>query len=224
VGVSLGQRGTPVARAAADLVLLHDDFGALCTAVREGRRIFANLVRAFLYLIGFHVPIVALAVLVPLLGVPPLLMPVHLVWLELIVHPVSALVFEGGSDPGVMDRAPRRAGEQLLQALPLTRALVCGALITVGALYSYLHGLPGGEAHARSAALVVVVFGGICLAIREHAGPLTARGWLVLGLSALSLPLALAIPALKLAPLSMGDWALSLALGAAAVAWRIRTG
>ena len=225
VGVSLGLRGTAVARAAADLVLLHDDFGALASAVAEGRRIFRNLVHAFLYLVAFHIPIVALAVIVPLLGVPGLLLPIHLVWLELIVHPVSALVFEAGGAQGVMDEPPRPPSAPLLPRRPLALSVFSGALLTAAALFRYLHALPAGAPAARSAALVVVIAGGLFLAFVEHQGPLARRAWLVLGLVALSLPLALWLPplaaALQLGTLGGAGWALSVSLAAGSVFWRL---
>ena len=94
----MGQRGTEAARTAAALVLIGDDFSALVATVREGRRVYSNIQRAFRYLIGFKFMLVGLALLAPLSGMPLLLLPVDLVWLELIVHPVSALAFE--ADPG----------------------------------------------------------------------------------------------------------------------------
>ena len=82
IGIAMGQRGTDVARATADLVLLDDNFASIVATVREGRHIFQNIQRAFLYLIAFHIPIVALAVAAPLIGVPLVLLPIHLVWLD----------------------------------------------------------------------------------------------------------------------------------------------
>ena len=115
IGVSMGERAVEVARAAADLVLLKDDLSALVSTVAEARRIYANIRRSFLYLLAFHVPIVSLAVVVPIAGLPLLLQPVHLVWLEFIVHPVSALIFE--PEPGTPDQMkqpPRRGDEPVV--------------------------------------------------------------------------------------------------------------
>ena len=115
IGISMGERATEVARAAADIVLLDDNFGSIVTTVREGRRIYDNLEKSFRYLLAFHVPIVVLAIAVPALGMPLLLLPVHLVWLELVVHPVSALLFEGEpAAPDVMARPPRPPGSPLM--------------------------------------------------------------------------------------------------------------
>jgi Ca2+-transporting ATPase len=225
VGVSMGLRGTAVARAAADLVLLRDDFGAIVTAIREGRRIFANLVNAFLYLIAFHVPVIALAVLVPLAGLPPLLLPIHLVWLELIVHPISALVFEGDEAEGSMHRPPRDPRAPILQRRSLMLSLLSGALIAGTAFLLYSLRLASGEAAARSAAMVVIIAGGVLLVLAQRGAKATARLVAVCGTVALTLPLAIQIPALaaalQLAPLDLAGWATSLALAAASVAWRL---
>jgi P-type Ca2+ transporter type 2C len=225
VGVSMGVRGTAVARAAADLVLLRDDFGALVTAIREGRRVFANLVKAFLFLIAFHVPVIALAVLVPLAGMPPLLLPIHLVWLELIVHPVSALVFEGDEAEGAMRRPPRDPRAPILPRRPLLLSLLSGALIAGAAFLLYAERLSSGTATARSAAIAVVITGGLLLVLAERRAKGTVRLFVVCGAVALSLPLAIHVPALaaalQLAPLDLAGWVTSLALAAASVAWRL---
>ena len=234
IGVAMGERGTEVARAAADLVLLHDDFAALVSTVREGRRIFLNLQRAFLYLIAFHVPIVGLALLAPLLGLPLLLLPIHLVWLELIVHPVSALVFEGEPAPAdVMRRPPRDPLAPLLPARLVARSIGSGVLITATSLGLYVLRLPAGEAVARGVALAALVSGSLLLVFAERAFdapwtslplPRTARFWGVLSIAALSLPLALELPPLarmmRAGPLSFTDWLLALGCAAASVGWR----
>lgn len=224
VGVSMGLRGTAVARAAADLVLLRDDFGALVAAIREGRRIFENLIRAFLYLIAFHLPIIALAVVVPLLGLPALLLPIHLVWLELVVHPVSALVFESGADEGGMSRPPRDPRRPLLPRRALLLSLLSGAMLAAGALALYAHALPQGVAQARSEAIIAVIAGGLLLALAEGGASAAARMAAVGGPVALSVPLAIHVPtlasALQLASPGVAGWLRALGLAAAAVGWR----
>src|SRR6185369_9098407 len=127
IGVSMGQRGTDVARAAADLVLLDDNFASIVAAVSAGRKIFLDIQRAFLYLIAFHIPIVLLALMSPLVGLPLLLMPVHLIWLELIVHPVSALLFQGDPPPAdLMRRPPRSPRAPMLARAALVRSGLSG--------------------------------------------------------------------------------------------------
>ncbi len=99
IGVVMGRRGTDVAREAAVLVLPDHSFAALVSAVRMGRRIFGNLRNAVAYLIAVHVPIVAVSLRPVLLGMPVLLLPLHLVLLELVIDPACPLVFEAEAEP-----------------------------------------------------------------------------------------------------------------------------
>lgn len=133
VGVAMGRRGTDVAREAAALVLLDDRFASLVDAVRAGRRIFANLQRAVGYLLAVHLPIVGLSLL-PVLGGPVLLLPVHVVLLELIIDPACSLVFE--AEPAARDAMkvpPRPAGAALFGRGAVLRALGVGA-VALGAV------------------------------------------------------------------------------------------
>ncbi len=234
IGISLGIRGTQVARAAADMVMLDDNFASLVATVREGRAIYANIQRAFLYLLAFHLPIVGLALAVPLLGYPLLLQPVHLVWLELIVHPVSALVFEAEPPPpDLMRRPPRDPGEPLVPLGLAALSLASGALLTAGALWAYAAHLAEGVAYARSLGVAVVVAGSLCFVWTERARgkpllsmpfPRTLRFWMVWGLVAISLPVFMHVPAIasvfQIQPLLPSDWALVLALALGSIAWR----
>ena len=114
IGIAMGERGTDVAREAAALVLLDDDFTSIVRAVRLGRRIFDNLRKAMAFLLAVHVPIAGLAVLPVLLGWPLILLPVHIVFLELIIDPACSIVFESEpEDRNVMRRPPRPFGEPL---------------------------------------------------------------------------------------------------------------
>ena len=112
IGVAMGQRGTDVAREAADLVLLDDNFASIVAAVRSGRRIYDNLRKAMSYIVAIHIPIIGL-VIVPALftEIPILLFPVHIVFMELIIDPACSIAFESESEEvGIMNRAPRDAG------------------------------------------------------------------------------------------------------------------
>jgi len=234
IGVSMGHGATEVARAAAGLVLLDNDFGALVATVREGRQIYANLQRAFLFLVGFHVPIVGLAIAAPVLGLPLLLLPIHLVWLELIVHPVAALVFEGEDAPvDVMRRRPRSPGAPVLPGVLLLRSAISGVIVALGALALYALRLPDGIAAARGAAMTAVIAGGLALTWAERAldrpwrlvpFPRSARTWIVLGAVALTVPITMLVPGLRdvleIAPIGLTDAVLALAIAVLAVVWR----
>src|ERR1039457_6879068 len=115
IGIAMGCRGTDVAREAASLVLLDDDFSSIVAAVRLGRRIYDNIKKAIAFTFAGHVPIAGLSMLPVLFsGWPMLLFPVHIVFLELIIDPSCSLVFEAEeAEADVMERPPRNANERL---------------------------------------------------------------------------------------------------------------
>ncbi|MGE5246059.1 MAG: cation-translocating P-type ATPase, partial [Betaproteobacteria bacterium] len=170
IGIVMGQRGTDVARATADLVLLDDNFASIVATVREGRHILQNIQRAFLYLIAFHIPIVSLAVLAPVTGIPLLLLPIHLVWLELIVHPVSAVVFQAEkAKASLMTRPPRDPADPLLPRAAIMRSAVSGGLLAAASFAAYWWQWPAvGEPQARALALVVLMAGYQTLVFAER--------------------------------------------------------
>lgn len=167
VGVAMGGRGVDVAREASDLILLDDRFASVVAGVAEGRRIFANLQAALAYLVAVHIPMAGLALLPPLLGVPPVLFPLQVVLLELVIDPMCALVFEGrGASRRSMARPPRPEGAPLLRPRRLTAAVLQGLLLLAGAFGTHLALLEAGapETSARAAALVVLVAGNLGVA------------------------------------------------------------
>lgn len=234
IGVSMGRRGTEVARAAADLVLLDDNFAALVRTVREGRRVFGNIQHSLRYLIGFKFALVGLALIAPLLGLPILLLPVVLVWLEMIVHPVSALAFEGEPGPAdLMKRPPRDPRAPLIRRAHVIRSAFSGALLTVAALVEYAARLDRGETYARAAAMVVVILGSLFLMWAELAGdrpwwrtppPARVAFWVVSVLVAASLPLFMTVgpiaALLRIEPITTRDWAIAGLLAILPVLWR----
>ncbi|WP_240621388.1 cation-translocating P-type ATPase [Caulobacter zeae] len=172
IGVAMGRRGSDVAREAADLVLLDDSFASIVGGVRLGRRIFANLRRALTYVTAIHVPIAGLALAPILMGLPPLLMPLHVVLLELIIDPTSALAFE--AEPSAADAMrlpPRRPDEMLFGRRQIALAILQGLVLLAGVLGLYVWALDAGrgEAAARGAALLALVVGNLILALTDSA-------------------------------------------------------
>ena len=94
IGIAMGERGTRTAREVASIVLLDDNFSTIVRAIAEGRQLFSNLKLSFAYLLLMHIALVAAAALVPFAGFPLLYLPMHVVWLELIIHPTALLVFQ----------------------------------------------------------------------------------------------------------------------------------
>jgi Ca2+-transporting ATPase len=156
----MGKRGTDVAREAASLVLLEDDFGSIVAAIRLGRRIFANLRQAMVYTLAVHIPIIGLSVLPVMFGMPLILAPIHIAFLELIIDPACSIVFEAEpGDPGLMEQPPRSVSEHLVSTRQLVLSLVQGGLVTLAAATFYFWSLSNGIATdgARALAFIVLV-------------------------------------------------------------------
>lgn len=202
IGIAMGQRGTDVAREAASLVLLQDDFASIVTAIHRGRRTYANLRRALTYTVAVHVPIVGLALLPVMLGLPVVLAPMHIAFLELVIDPACSLVFEAeGDDEDLMGRPPRRREESLLPLGAVLQSLCQGALATalVMVLYAGLHASTGWTPLAPAAAFTALVAANAALILPSRAG---GRRWsrLFTGLSSVTLVVvATTIAALALA-------------------------
>ena len=198
IGVAMGARGTEVAREAAALVLLNDDFSSLVTAVRYGRRIFANLRKAIVFVVAVHVPIVGLSMLPVIFGWPMLLMPVHILFLQLIIDPACSVVFESEPpEPDAMKEPPRRPDQKLFDVAVMARGLWQGAglLLLLIALYAGARSLSIPADHrddtARAVTFVALVLSNLGLihvnrswggtAWRSSAGSNRQFGWIVLG-------------------------------------------
>lgn len=138
IGIAMGQRGTDVAREAASLVLLRDDFTSIVAAIRMGRRTFRNMRQAMVYTLAVHIPIAGLALLPVLFGLPLLLAPLHIAFLELVIDPACSVVFEAEEeDSRLMQVPPRPVNEPLLQTKNALLAVACGLLTTTAVFVTY---------------------------------------------------------------------------------------
>jgi Ca2+-transporting ATPase len=127
IGIAMGGRGTDVAREASAIVLLDDDFGSIVTTIRLGRRIYDNLRKAIEYIVAVHIPIAGLALLPLLLGLPLILTPIHIAFLEMIIDPACSMVFEAEkAEEDVMRRAPRDPKSPLLLRRRIAWAVLQG--------------------------------------------------------------------------------------------------
>ena len=232
IGIAMGRRGTDVAREAADLILLDDSLASIVGGVRLGRRIYANLRRALTYVTAIHVPIAGLALAPVLLGAPPMLFPVQVVFLELVIDPVCALVFEG--EPSARDsmrRPPRSPRASLFGARQIVQGAMQGTVILVAVLALYLWALTGMPAdQARAGAFVALVVGNLTLAITDATGRdgrlLDSRRWIfwtIAGAAGVILCLVLLTPGLanlfRMATPAAGFVVLSVATGLASAGW-----
>jgi Ca2+-transporting ATPase len=227
VGIAMGERGTDVAREAAAIVLMDDNFASIVNGIRVGRRIFSNLQKSMRYIFAIHIPIAGMALLPLLLGWPAWLLPVHLALLELVIDPACAIAFENeAADPDVMQRPPRDIQAPLFgwqdMALALAQGLCVLSVVGLGQWWASGR-LDEASTRALLFATLVVANGGLILATRANARQAQPRRprntvlvW-ILGLNLLVLVLALntpwALAALHFAPLPAQAWAVALALG-----------
>jgi Ca2+-transporting ATPase len=166
IGLAMAGGGTDVAREAAAISLLEDDIGHIVDGVRMGRRIFDNLRKVLLYIVAIHVPIAGLALLPVLLGWPPLLLPMHVVLIEMVVDPICAIAFE--SEPGerdLMTRPPRLAAEPLLGPPQLLLGLLQGVVLLSAVLGLHIVAVARGfvEDEARTLAFIALTAGNFAL-------------------------------------------------------------
>ncbi len=159
IGIAMGQRGTDVAREAASIVLLDDNFNSIVGGVKLGRRIYDNLQKAIGYLIAVHIPIVILSVVPVLLGLPLVLFPAHIVFLEFVIDPTCTVVFESDTeDRDIMDRRPRTVSERIVSLRNLLSPILLGFVSGVVLTVSYLQLLPVvGENTARTFVFALLV-------------------------------------------------------------------
>jgi Ca2+-transporting ATPase len=169
-----------VAREAAALVLLDDSFASIVGAIRQGRRIYDNITKATRFVFAVHMPIIALALVPTLLHWPVLLMPVHIVLLELVIDPACSVVFEAEpADEGIMRRPPRAPSDSPFAAANLRYAVIQGlgvaAILLLG--YGVLVGQGLDAAQGRGAVFIALVLGLflLTLANRDASRPALAR-------------------------------------------------
>jgi Ca2+-transporting ATPase len=229
IGIAMGGRGTDVAREAASLILLDDDFTSIVTAVRLGRRIYDNLRKAMAYILAVHVPIVGL-VLIPLLfGLPLIFWPLHIAFLEMVIDPVCSIVFEAECEEAdTMRRPPRPPSAPLFTAGFAIWSLLQGAIVLglVAGLFvmALQQNLPEPDARALAFTALVATNLGLVLVNRSLSAsvfaaftrPNGALWWVVAATAAILAGVIIFPPARDLfhfGPLHGDDITVALASG-----------
>lgn len=240
IGIAMGKRGSEVSREAADLILMDDNFTTIVETVKDGRRIYDNIRKAVGYVFTIHIPIAFASLLAPFLGIAPtalLLLPLHVVLLEVLIDPTCSIVLERQpAETDIMERRPRNPKEKLLTGKLLGKSVVQGLFIfaaSFGAYFITLAGNPGNAKIARSMGLAIIMLANLFLVqVNSSDHDIAFRsmvrlandkvmwavnlGTLVLLYTILYTPLS---GYLKLAPLSAGQLLSALGLAAVSVLW-----
>ena len=203
IGIAMGGRGTDVAREASAIVLLDDDFGSIVKTIRLGRRIYDNLRKAIEYIVAVHIPIAGLAILPLLLGLPLILTPIHIAFLEMVIDPACSVVFEAEEEEDdVMQRPPRDPESPLLQPKRILWAALQGLIalaILAGVFISAARmGMPEPDLRALVFTSLVLINMGLILVNRSFKSSLVRAFlrpnrslWILLG--SVSIFLAIAV-------------------------------
>jgi len=216
IGIAMGTRGTRSAREVAGIVLLEEDFGTIVRAIEEGRQLLRNLAASFEYLMLVHLPLVASAAIVPLVGHPLLYLPIHVVWLELMIHPSAMLAFQSATPSTPLHRRADRGAGRIFDRADVVRIAITGALVTGLVVWGYLRSLGIGREvdHARAMAIAVLTLtsAGIVCALSGLRSR-SARWIVLLTLlaSVLGIQLRPLATRLHLHPLHGDDWLLAAA-------------
>ncbi len=226
VGVSMGRSGTDVAREASHLVLLDDNFATIVTAVREGRRIYDNIRKFIRYAMTGNMGEIWTIFLAPFLGLPIPLLPIHILWVNLVTDglPGLALAMEP-AERNLMRRPPRPPGESVFARGVWQHIAWVGLLLGGVCIATQAWALATGIAHWQTMVFTVLALSqlGLAMAIRSERDSLFAQGigsnrWL---LAAVLLTLGLQFAVIYVPwlnaifhtqPLAAGELALCLAL------------
>jgi Ca2+-transporting ATPase len=235
IGIAMGGRGTDVAREAAALVLLDDDFASIVVAVRLGRRIFDNIRKAIAFTFAVHVPIAGLSMLpVFFADWPLLLLPTHIVFLELIIDPSCSLVFEAeAAEADAMKRPPRGQQDHLFSLHSMGAAVLQGLSVLAVCVGVFLYARQGHTPEAaRALTFVTLVVAILVVLLANRSSVLTIfEGlrlpnpalWWVLGGTVGLLTVVLLFPFARrlfhFAPIHAGDLLFAIGAGLACTLW-----
>ncbi|PKL51756.1 MAG: ATPase [Nitrospira bacterium HGW-Nitrospira-1] len=235
IGIAMGERGTDVAREAASLVLLDDNFSSIVGAVRIGRRIFDNLKKAMAYIFAIHVPIIGLSLLPVAFGWPLILLPVHIVFLELIIDPACSIIFEAENEEmDIMQRRPRDPREPLfgLRSIGLSLMQGVSVLVIVIAVFGITLYRGQGELDARTMTITTLIIANLGLIFVNRSWSRTIVStlrspnpalWWISGGSLLFLGLILYIPFMRqlfhFSKLHLFDLAICFSAGIISILW-----
>ena len=166
IGIAMGKRGTDVAREASSMVLIDDNFSSIVNGVKIGRRIYDNLRKAMTYIFAVHIPIAGLSLLPVFFGWPLILLPVHIVLLEMVIDPSCTIAFESEkSEPNCMNRPPRKLKDNLFNKKMITISLLQGfsVLIILAIIFAVSLQLGLGVEKSRAITFIAMIASNVSL-------------------------------------------------------------
>jgi P-type Ca2+ transporter type 2C len=160
IGISMGKKGSEIAKQASSLILMEDDLARMVDAVAMGRKIYTNLKKAIQYIISIHIPIILVVFLPLALGwvYPSIFSPIHIIFLELIMGPTCSIIYENEPlEINMMLQKPRPFTTTFFNLKELTTSMVQGLVITLGTLLIYQYAVRTGQDEASTRTMVFVV-------------------------------------------------------------------
>ena len=210
IGIAMGLKGTDVAREASSLVLLDDNFASIVSAIKSGRKIFDNLQKAMSYIMAIHIPIIGLVLLPAFFSwLPILLMPLHIVFMELIIDPICSIAFESEQEEkDIMSRAPRNPNEQFFGWRKIVFSLFEGLLLLAMVIVVYFISIYEGHSpgEIRAIAFSALIIGNVFLILtslsktRSFIAVLKEKNWaviVIISIALVMLVLTISLPILR---------------------------
>lgn len=239
IGIAMGKRGSEVSREAADLILMDDNFSTIVDTITDGRRIYDNIKKAIGYVFVIHIPIALSSLFSPMLGILPasaMLLPLHIVLLELMIDPTCSIVLERQpAEETIMERQPRAPKEPLLTKKLVGRSILQGMILFLASFGSYLFfmkqtGLPE---LARTVGVLVLLLSNLFLVqvnsseetLAYHSIRKLAKDRVMWAVCILTIVLVIVITytpinqLLKLVPLSLPQFLFTVILSIGCIFW-----
>ncbi len=174
IGIAMGKKGTEIAKQAANLILIDDDFAKMTEAIAMGRKIYINLKKAIQYIISIHIPIIMMVFIPLALGwvYPTIFTPVHIIFLEIIMGPTCSIIYENEPmERNLMLEKPRPFTTTFFNLKEVSISIFQGLVITLGLLFVYRYSVAQNfdEAHTRSTIFLTLIASNIFLTLANRS-------------------------------------------------------
>ncbi len=226
IGIAMGERGTRSAKEVSSIILGDDNFRTIVNAIREGRQLFRNLQMSFEYLLLIHIPLVLAAAFIPLAGYPLVFLPLHIVWLELVIHPTALLSFQAQAKTDQLYKGNKNV---FFSSVEAALVLIGGIVIAIGLGWSFLSAV-GDEiepAHARAKVMALLTFWSAGVGVYLTRFQSLIANFLASATilsSVLLIQNSTSLSFLKMSPLHARDWSeiIAIVMLAPGIVWTLR--